>query len=240
MNQDWRKQHGEIISDFLHVLNEKTNTYILKGGTALMMCYNLDRFSEDIDLDSTGGKNIKKIIESYCINNGYTYRIAKDTDTVQRFMLSYGNEQKPLKIEISYRNKNIKPSSYTTINNIKVYTIENLCLMKSTAYNARDKIRDLYDITYICNNYWDELSDNVKDVVTMNIEYKGLEQFDYLISTQKDELIDNDKLSNDFLELYDRLGLMIDSEELENSTINAKYNVKEIEDNQDQNFEIEM
>lgn len=46
------------------------------------MCYNLDRFSEDIDLDSTN-KNIKKYIDNFCKKNNFQYNIAKDTDTVK-------------------------------------------------------------------------------------------------------------------------------------------------------------
>jgi hypothetical protein len=42
------------------------------------------------------------------------------------------------------------------------------------------------------------------------VEYKGLEHFDYIIKDQHDDLIDNEKLSEDFLEMYDRLGLMYD------------------------------
>ena len=46
-----RKLHFEIIKDFLLYLNRVSKDYILKGGTSLMTCYGLDRFSEDIDLD---------------------------------------------------------------------------------------------------------------------------------------------------------------------------------------------
>lgn len=41
---DWRILHGEIIKDFLYFLNYKSNKFVLKDGTSLMMCYNLTRF----------------------------------------------------------------------------------------------------------------------------------------------------------------------------------------------------
>lgn len=215
MNTNWQKKHGIVIKDFLNYLNNNTDNYILKGGTSLMMCYNLDRFSEDIDLDSTDKHTIKKIVDDFCKINNYKYRVAKDTDTVKRYMIDYGNElkQKPLKIEISYRQRLIDEERHKKVNNIRVYNIDDLCLMKASAYNSRDKIRDLYDISFICNNYWDELSKQSKTVVRNALEYKGLEQFDYLIRTQKDELIDSDKLASDFLFLYDKLDLLADSEE---------------------------
>ena len=43
------------------------------------------------------------------------------------------------------------------------------------------------------------------------VSYKGLEQFDYLIATQNDPLIDSDKLAEDFLSMYDKLGLLMET-----------------------------
>ncbi len=205
---DWRDKHYKVIQDFLLFLNSKTEEYILKGGTSLLACYNLDRFSEDIDLDGKSNRNIKKIVDDFCKLNNYTYRVAKDTDLVKRFMINYQNVEKPLKVEVSYRRKDIKDSEITKINNVSVYTINEICLMKASAYSGRDKIRDLYDICFICNNYWDKLSEDVKSFIRVAVEYKGIEQFEYIIRDQKDELIDNVKLENDFLSMYDKLGIL--------------------------------
>ena len=46
------------------------------------------------------------------------------------------------------------------------------------------------------------------------VQYKGLEQFDYLVSDQRDDLIDVDRLADAFLMMYDRLGLMYDERSL--------------------------
>lgn len=205
---DWRDKHYKVIQDFLLFLNSKTEEYILKGGTSLLACYNLDRFSEDIDLDGKSNRNIKKIVDDFCKLNNYTYRVAKDTDLVKRFMINYQNVEKPLKVEVSYRRKDIKDSEITKMNNVSVYTINEICLMKASAYSGRDKIRDLYDICFICNNYWDKLSEDVKSFIRVAVEYKGIEQFEYIIRDQKDELIDNVKLENDFLSMYDKLGIL--------------------------------
>ena len=56
MNTEWRDLHGQVINSFLKHLNTKSNSFILKGGTALAKCYNLNRFSEDIDLDISQSK----------------------------------------------------------------------------------------------------------------------------------------------------------------------------------------
>ena len=44
-----RMRHIEIMRNFLTELNKETDTFILKGGTSLLLAYGLDRFSEDLD-----------------------------------------------------------------------------------------------------------------------------------------------------------------------------------------------
>ena len=85
--------------------------------------------------------------------------------------------------------------------------------MKANAYIGRDKIRDLYDLSFICNRYWDTLPAALKTVIRNAVEYKGIEQFDYIIREQQDDLIDKDKLADDFLSMYDKLGLLYDENE---------------------------
>lgn len=85
--------------------------------------------------------------------------------------------------------------------------------MKSSAYQARDKIRDLYDVCFLCNHYWDKLSEGAISALRTSVEYKGIEQFDYISREQSDELIDKEKLADDFLAMYDKLGLLYTEEE---------------------------
>ena len=123
-------------------MNNRSKSYVLKGGTSLMLCYNLTRFSDDIDLDEFD-YDIEQIVRDFCTFNGFNYRVAKDTPTVKRYMIHYGGE-KPLKVEISYRIKEINFACETSIiNGILVYNIQNILLMKLNAYSGRDKIRDL-------------------------------------------------------------------------------------------------
>ena len=207
----WKVMHYEIIKDFMSYLSASAgNKYILKGGTSLMLCYGLTRFSEDIDLDGFDNNFIKYVdnfIKSF--SNKYpsiSYRVAKNTDTVKRVFIHYGNI-KPLKVEVSYRRKQLNTNEVTIINNIVVYNIETILSMKLNAFNHRDKIRDLYDIVFIYTNYKNYINNNLLCMLRDAVEYKGLEQFDYLVKTQKDELIDNDALASSFLAMYYNLGL---------------------------------
>ena len=236
---DWKEQHVVVIADFLNHLNKQTSDFVLKGGTSLLMCYGLDRFSEDIDLDSTlqHSNVIKKAVASFCEFYGYTFRTAMDMDTVKQYMIDYGNENsKKLKVEVSFRKKQIDRSEYTKINGITVYSIDVICIMKACAYLNRDRIRDLYDLSFIFNKYYEQLSPQTILQLRNAIQYKGIEQFDYLICTQKDELVNENKLTEAFLRIYDGLGLLSDSDEKE---MREKFTNDE-QSEEDDDFEIEL
>ena len=208
------EQHKSIIIDFLKELNANTSEYVLKGGTSLMLCYGLDRFSEDIDLDGQTDY-ISSFIDTYCSNNTFKYRTAKDTETVKRFMIYYEDISHPLKVEVSFRNKSISSAATSTINGFKVYNLDILCQQKANAYSSRDKIRDLYDLCFICNNHFDELSVNTQITLAEAVSHKGIEQFDYLVKTEDDPLIDKEKLAESFLNMMDKLNLLTNETERE-------------------------
>lgn len=208
---DWRVLHKQIILDFILYLNQVSSKYVLKGETSLMLCYNLTRFSEDIDLDGLDKASFFKIVDNFVKvytqkYNSLYYRVAKDTDTVKRVFIHYGGE-KPLKVEVSFRKKVIDSSETCIINGILVYNIQGILSMKIGAFSGRDKIRDLYDIVFIYINYKIYIPQYLLFTLRDAIAFKGLEQFDYLIKNQSDPLINNDELANGFLTMYFDLGL---------------------------------
>jgi predicted nucleotidyltransferase component of viral defense system len=208
--------HGKAIDEVLAGLNrESDNPYILKGGTALLKCYGLDRFSEDIDLDSerhnVSPHRFERAIETVAYQQGYTYRMTKQTPTVHRAFLVYEDPATPLKIELSMRKRNVNPDTFTTVNGTKVYTINELAQQKAAAYLSRDKIRDLFDLTFIVCEKYDDLTSESIETLARAFEYKDVEQFDYMIETQEDPLIDSGKLEDRFLKTLDRLGLIQDA-----------------------------
>lgn len=105
MNEE---KHLELMKAILKSIKDKP--LALKGGTALMLGYGLDRFSEDIDLDVTtarkgrGTINLTSTLKNLDPNLNINFvKIKKDSDTVTRYTLKY-DETKYLRIEISYRN----------------------------------------------------------------------------------------------------------------------------------------
>lgn len=207
--------HRKAIDDILRSVNSSPdNPFILKGGTALMVCYGLDRFSEDIDLDSQRAKvpaaRFFKAIDQACQSNGYSWREGKNTPTVQRAFVDYGDSPRPLKIEVSHRRREIENDKITVIGGIRTYTISEMCKLKCAAYMSRDKIRDLFDVSFIADRYYDQLTPDAKDMLAMALEYKDLDQFDYLVRTQADPLIDSSHLEDRFLRTLDKAGLLRD------------------------------
>jgi predicted nucleotidyltransferase component of viral defense system len=135
---------------------------ILKGGTALLLAYGLDRYSEDLDFDSrkkikleTKIKNaVKRVAKIKSIDH------IKDTDTTTRYRVIYiANEiENRLKIEVSYREYD---AAYHFVNNIKVYELPILFEQKLNAIENRTAARDLYDLCFLIKNHFDKLNQNL-------------------------------------------------------------------------------
>lgn len=198
---DWRQTHYNIICDFLAYLNSCGDYFVLKGGTSLMLCYGLDRFSEDIDLDGQYSKIVSIIpyVKEFCKLKGYSYLVKKDINTVKRCMIDYGGYKK-LKIEVSYRAESIDLNDVTKCNGILVYTVDKIARFKISACNGRSKLRDLYDISFIVNNYINMLNRLTIDIIKITfVEVLPFEYVDYIVNTQSDDLIDSNKLINVYL-----------------------------------------
>lgn len=208
----WYAQHKRVERNFLASL-DSNSPLILKGGTALMFCYGLDRFSEDLDFDAIAHANTERYVKSFCSKNGYSYFRKKYTDTVQRLTIHYGGE-KPLKIETSFRDHSLSLSDTISKNNIRTYPIDTLAQMKMTAFMSRDRIRDLYDVSFITNNYWEELSQPIQRLYRTGFAEKGIEQFDLMCATQDDDLINKDSLAESFLKALDKAKIFHTTEEV--------------------------
>lgn len=210
IDTSWQLKHKNVMMDFLLWLNSRTDKFVLKGGTSLLFCYGLTRFSEDIDLDGFDKRFFdyvdRFIVEAQRKYPGISYRKAKDTDTVKRAMVHFG-QRKPLKIEVSYRTAILRPYNITKINGICVYNIRELMKLKIKAYDKRDKLRDLYDVTFIFTRYGNMLGRELLDDLQDTLQSKGLEQFDYLIRNDNDPLINKDNLAQAFISMWYALGL---------------------------------
>ncbi len=204
---DWHESHRAVEREFLGFIGSDSGL-VLKGGTALMLCYGLPRFSEDLDFDAAASE-ISTIarVEAFCRARDYDCHIKKDTDTVQRCTVHYGGV-KPLKIETSYRRAQIDPAEVAVVGGITTYKLPVLAQMKLGAYLGRERLRDLFDVSFIVNEHWDDLPVDVRRSFTYALQAKGLERFDAVLADQEDELVDTDALAEAFLRAYERAGLL--------------------------------
>ena len=210
-------EHKQTVIDTIKEINKESDAFVLKGGTALLLCYGLDRFSVDIDLDAPGEKNaalrerLYGIVEDLCQKREWAFRVGKDTETVQRFFIHYGKDEgqiEPLKIEVSYRHNRLDDEEIDTIDGIAVYTLDALTQRKAGAYQQRDRVRDLYDLCFICDKEYESLSKESIRAIKRAFEYKVVELLDYLAATQPDPLIDFEVLEERFLRALEKAGLL--------------------------------
>lgn len=208
--EKWKEDRINIIKEILPALG---SNFYLKGGTALLLYYGLDRFSEDVDLDSIStNMNILGKIKQLG-HKEWNLSIKKDTETVFRVMINYGatNERGdyPLKIEISSRNKNLLRENFfkcKNINGVNVYSLDEILKMKIRAFDQRDKIRDFYDLSFYLKKNPEKFTEDMLYSFKEKMDYKDLDSLAILLNEEfkKNELkkIDGEKI---VLETYDRL-----------------------------------
>lgn len=191
VNYKDREKHLTLIKDVLNYIfaSNASSDLVLKGGTALLLFYGLNRFSEDIDLDATS-VNLKNLLGAYASKRGYKLRVTKDSDHGKRYMIDY-DEGASLKVEVSYRHRKLKQSDISVVGNVRVYTLDRLLKSKIVAFlsDNRNKIRDLYDIAHIYFNTDIVITEDLKDRLEDMFHYNNLERIDYVIDNHKDEII---------------------------------------------------
>jgi predicted nucleotidyltransferase component of viral defense system len=142
---------------------------VLKGGTALLLCYGLDRFSEDLDFDAPKKFNITGRVERVLsrFSPSFDVKTVKDTETVHRLKAHYRQEanDRLLKIETSFRTVP-NPESVVVSDGIRTYRIGALIDQKIDALAGRTKARDLYDVAFLARMYREEFSTNALQKLT--------------------------------------------------------------------------
>lgn len=172
---------------------------VLKGGTALLLCHELDRFSEDLDFDAPKKLNLESRIETSLRQRCREFRITrtKDTDTVQRYRIEYdaGGLQGRLKVEVSCRDE-IAASDVIVRDGIRTYAVSRLIEQKLNALEGRTAARDLFDLSYLARRFRSEftpaaaqrLRDSLADLNTLESRFRPAFDDDDLFRTQADLL----------------------------------------------------
>jgi len=186
-----------LMYDIAKSISNDNKNLILKGGTALLFCYGLPRFSTDLDYDGIDyNLNINDNVTNVFKNNNLelsSINIKKNTDTVKRFMVHYKEaENNPIKIEISFRNmENEKILDYkTNINGLNTYNIDYLANDKINTFLDRMAARDIFDASYLFKEYPDVIDKNLILKCKDKVNSIGIDQFE--------KIIKNDDILKDF------------------------------------------
>lgn len=184
--------HLAMMQEFLSMCGKD---FVLKGGTALMLCHGLDRFSEDLDFDS------KIVIRPLMEKWGKPFFVKKHTTNAERYTVHY-TEGSYLKIDCSHRGVLGNP---ICVHGIWTYSLDDLASQKIQAYLGRDTVRDAWDTAFLVNTCWDNLADHVQKNIKNALHYKGLDHLIALTSENTDPLLDNDQLIDNFLKALEKI-----------------------------------
>jgi len=179
------------------ISSNNRNDLLLKGGTALLFCYGLPRYSTDLDYDGFNYNldiidSIKSVFNSKNLELD-RINIKKDTDTVKRFMIHYKEaENNPIKLEISFRNSDdidYVKDKCVMINDINTYNIKYLAAGKIDAFLKRTAARDIFDASFLLKNYPESLNKDLIVKCKSKLTSIGLDQMENII--KNDEIINN-------------------------------------------------
>jgi predicted nucleotidyltransferase component of viral defense system len=182
---------------------------ILKGGTALLFAYGLDRFSEDLDFDSNKHLRLENRIEKATIPfvRIDSVDVLKNTETVQRYRVKYSTKEVSgsLKIEVSCRDS-YDPSRSHFYEGIRVYDLPVLIDHKLEAFQDRTVARDLYDLHFMLTQKPGELSPRqIQILVEASRDIDALERR-YAESFKEDLILQNTDVGRLVLSIYDLSG----------------------------------
>lgn len=219
-----REIHTLFMKEILLNIASKNYPTYLKGGTALYLCHELDRFSEDIDLNSEKKFNLKSTIKEAAQRIDIQIdkiNITKDTEITKRYIIYYNNTS--LKVETSFRSK-INPNDIGTFNNIRAYNVKSLIEMKIKLVamitdkdnpKTRTKTRDLHDIIFLAKQYPEQFTKENK-LVFINLSKDDERIFSFEKDYERDYILENsfdtdldelEKLADIFKKLVNRIEL---------------------------------
>lgn len=201
-----RALHVQIMQAIAHDFHDLQ--MVLKGGTALLLCYGLDRFSEDLDFDSPKKFSITRRVEHTFAKFSPVYEVktVKDTATVQRLKSHYQgvHGDRLLKIETSFRHSP-SPDTVVIINGIRTYTIGTLIDQKIDALIGRTAARDLYDVAFLARTYRSDFSEaSIQKLTALMVDVDTIE-YRFLEAFEEDELMDEKMLPELLLQIITHL-----------------------------------
>jgi len=157
--QDLIKQE-QFELEVLDKLNSKRflDDLLFGGGTMLRLCFNLNRYSVDLDFWIAKNINRNKLFNNLKVYLEKSYIIKDCANKFYTLLYEIKSKQYPrsLKIEIRKEIKKVKSEqaiAYSRYSNIqvilKVISLEDMMSSKVRAFLDRKEIRDVFDIEFL-------------------------------------------------------------------------------------------
>jgi predicted nucleotidyltransferase component of viral defense system len=207
--EEQQKEHELVMKALCQGFHKKALPMVLKGGTALKLCYGLDRFSEDLDFDSIKPLNLEHSIEDVFVQLGKNQAqfrhpnitLTKKTDTVRRYRVTYGDSIN-LKIETSLRSTP-DDKDIIELNGILTYKVSVLIKQKLSALQGRTTARDLHDVVFLYEHFYENFGDNQRATIIdlYNAQDSVLERFNPAYS--EDAILTTTHLLSDLMQLIE-------------------------------------
>lgn len=164
-------EHEQVMKALCQGFHKKTLPMVLKGGTALKLCYGLDRFSEELHFDSIKPLNLEHAIADIFTQLGKSQAkfrhpkitLTKKTDTVRRYRVTYGDSIN-LKIETSLRSTP-DDEDIIELKGILTYKVSVLIKQKLGALLGRTTARDLHDVVFLYEHFYEDFGDTQKATI---------------------------------------------------------------------------
>jgi predicted nucleotidyltransferase component of viral defense system len=175
---------------------------VLKGGTSLLFGYGLNRYSTDLDFNTSRKTNhIDKIIEilrKKKIHYNAMHDRREGSRIITDILFKTGQRKDKLKIDIDYSGKYMDSAQNIVNNNgIFMFNIKTLCYMKYEAFLDRKKARDIFDIGYLIQHSPKSFDENMIKEINKRINELGIDTIkkiflkdDVLKYFNVDEIID--------------------------------------------------
>ena len=202
-------EHMEVMTAICHTFHKKGLPMVLKGGTALKLCYGLDRFSDDLDFDCAKSLNLESSIKEVFAHLGKTslhlrdpeISVTKDTETVKRYRIIYAGDIN-LKLETSFRGAP-DDADLIELNGILTYKIRRLIQQKLKALNGRTAARDLHDVIYLYENFLNDFGEEELEEISTLYKNQSSVLDEYNSAYDEDTILSISHLLSDLSKLVD-------------------------------------
>lgn len=209
LTKEQQDEHLEVMTAICHGFRKKGLPMVLKGGTALRLCYGLDRFSEDLDFDCAKSLKLESPIKDVFAQLGKAkahlrnpdVTLKKDTDTVKRYRVIYAGDVN-LKIETSLRGTP-NDDDIIDINGILTYKINKLIQQKLAALNGRTAARDLHDVIYLYEHFLDDFGKQEIEEIALLYNNQSSVLEEYNAAYREDSILCIADLLEDLSKLID-------------------------------------